>query len=102
VNYFYKLISPRPTFPTDITPAEATVMQQHVAYWTDLMRKGLVVVFGPVADPHGAFGIAVLQLDERTDPSAIAANDPAIKANAGFRFEVHPMPQAVVSASASR
>ena len=96
MTYFYKLIPPRPDFPADITPAEASAMQQHVAYWTELMNKGQVLVFGPVADPHGSFGIAVLQLDEGADPSSVGANDPAIKANAGFQFEVYPMPRAVM------
>ncbi len=79
-----------------MTQAEAKLMQEHAEYWHDLMRKGLVVVFGPVADPRGAYGIAVLQLDDNADANALGTNDPTIKANVGFKFEVHSMPQVVV------
>ena len=39
-SYFvYKLIPPRPTFPVDITDAEAAIMQQHFAYWNRFEQK---------------------------------------------------------------
>src|SRR5208283_3626666 len=52
--FFCRLIPPRPTFAADMTPDEASIMQSHVAYWSDLLARGKAVVFGPVADPHGA------------------------------------------------
>ncbi len=96
--YLFKLLPPRTTFPADMTPVEAKLMQEHAVYWRDLMDKGLVVVFGPVADPRGAYGIAVLQLPDDADAGALGRNDPTVKARAGFDFEVHPMPQAVLPA----
>src|SRR5262245_10426418 len=100
MQYFLsKLIPPRPTFPTDMTPAEAKLMQEYVAYWTDLMNQGLVIVFGPVADPKGAYGIGIIQLEDGADPHAPGANDPIIKADAGFTFEVYPMPGAILPSS---
>ena len=64
-KYFLcKLIPPRPTFAQDMTEAEAKLMQQHAAYWKDLMDRGLVVIFGPVADPKGVYGVAILELEE--------------------------------------
>ena len=100
MKYFlYKLIPPRPPFPTDMTPTEARLMQGHSAYWRDLMNKGLVVVFGPVSDPRGTYGIAVVQLEDDTDPNVLGANDPTIKANAGFRFEIYSMPQVALPTS---
>ena len=94
MNYFlYKLNPPRPTFPADMTPAEGKLMQEHVAYWRDLMKKGLVVAFGPVADPKGSYAIAIIQLQDNSDAITLGTNDPVIKANAGFNFEVHPMPR---------
>jgi hypothetical protein len=53
-------------------------------------------LFGPVAKPEGGYGIGVLELDDRLDPSTIGNAHPAIKANAGFSFEVHLMPRAMV------
>jgi uncharacterized protein YciI len=89
--FFGKLLPPRATFPADMTPDEARLMQAHAAYWRELMKRGLVVVFGPVADPQGAYGILVLQLPDDVQPAALTEDDPVMKAGAGFRFEVHPM-----------
>ncbi len=97
MKYFlFKLIPPRSTFAQDMTEAEAKLMQQHVAYWKGLMDEGLVVVFGPVADPKGTYGVAILELEEEADANALGINDPTIKANAGFHFEVYPMDRAVL------
>ena len=98
MNYFlYKLNSPRPTFPRDMTSTERDLMHKHVAYWSRLMKEGRVIAFGPVADPKGAYGIGILQLEQGEDANALGANDPIILAHAGFGFEIHPMPQLVVS-----
>ena len=43
-----KLIPPRTTFPGDITPAEAKLMQQHEEYWEALFETGSVLIIGPV------------------------------------------------------
>jgi uncharacterized protein len=98
-HYLFKLIPPRPTFPADMTPTEGKLMQEHVAYWTELMNQGRVIVFGPVADPQGTYGIGVLRLEDDADAQALGANDPTIKADAGFKIEIHPMPRAVVPAT---
>jgi len=39
--FLRKLIPPRPAFARDMTEAEAGVMQEHVAYWTDPADKGI-------------------------------------------------------------
>lgn len=94
--YFFKLIPPRPTFPFDMSEQEKEIMNRHVAYWTDLMQKRTVVVFGPVLDPNGTYGIGVLELPEGQDPQSFADNDPAIKAEAGFAMQLFAMPQVMV------
>jgi uncharacterized protein len=95
-HFFYKLIPPRPSFAQDMTEQEAQLMQEHAVYWRGLMDQGLVVVVGVVADPTGAYGIGVVELEDDADPHVLGANDPAVKANAGFRFEMHPMPRPMV------
>jgi uncharacterized protein len=94
-HYLFRLDPPRPTFPVDMTPAEAALMEEHASYWGGQMGEGRVVAFGPVADPRGAYGIAILRLGDGADPNALALADPAVKANTGFTFEIHPMPQVV-------
>ena len=97
MNYFfYKLIPPRSSFPEDMTEAEGRIMQEHFAYWLDLMKEGKVVVVGPVLDPKGTFGIAVLEVEDESIAQDIASNDPAIISQAGFRSEVHSMIDAKV------
>jgi hypothetical protein len=95
-HFFFKLIPPRPTFAQDMTEREAQLMQEHAVYWRGLMEQGFVVAVGSVADPKGVYGIGVLELDDEAVPHALGANDPTIKANAGFRFEIHPMQRASV------
>jgi uncharacterized protein YciI len=97
--YVCKLTGPRPSFPQDITPEEAAIMQAHVAYCGELLRAGKAVLFGPVADPSGVWGLGVLQLAADDDPQQIVADDPVTKANAGFTCQVMPMLQAATRES---
>ena len=87
--FLYKLIPPRPTFPKDMTDVEKKAMQEHFAYWEDLLQKRIVIVVGPVYDPKGAWGMAVVQVDDEQSARLLGTNDPAIKA--GLKFEVYPM-----------
>lgn len=93
--YVFKLIAPRPTFMADMTAEERTLMQAHVGYWRELLAKGQVVVFGPVADRACPYGLGVVRLDDATTPESVWSNDPVIKAQKGFRFDVAPMLNAV-------
>jgi hypothetical protein len=95
VHFFLKLIPPRPTFAQDLTQAEAKLMQAHAVYWRRLLEARVAIVYGLVGDPGGAYGIGVVELDDAGDPEALAAGDPTIKANVGFRYEISPMPRAV-------
>ncbi|MDQ3778900.1 MAG: YciI family protein [Actinomycetota bacterium] len=95
-HFLYRLIPPRPTFPADLTEAEGAIMQEHFGYWVKLAEDGRAVVYGPVMDPEGTYGIAVLEVDEVEEARQIAENDPAIGSDAGFGFEVHPMPDTIV------
>ncbi len=93
--YYCKLIPPRPDFVQTMTAGEGQLMQQHGAYWKAMMDRGLTAAFGLVADPAGAFGVGILTLDDDADPHALTSQDPTMKANVGFVYEIHPMPRAV-------
>jgi len=69
---------PRSSFPADITPAETALMREHVAYWTEMFGAGKVVVFGPVSDPAGAWGMAVLECAGEAEARELIAADPAV------------------------
>ena len=97
MSYFlYKLIAPRITFAQDMTAAEAQLMEEHGVYWKELADRRIAVMFGPVLDPKGAWGMAVVETKDETEVRAIGVNDPAIKANKGFRFEIYPMLRATL------
>ena len=95
-HFLYKLIPPRPTFLGDMTQDEGAIMKEHFGYWERLIGERKVVAYGPVADPGGGYGLAVLEVDDEASATTIADNDPAITAKAGFGFELHPMPDATV------
>lgn len=94
-HYVYKLIPPRPTFATDMSDRERTLMGEHVVYWTALMRSGGVVIFGPVADPAGSWGLAVVEAANADEVRALGTEDPAVKSGMAS-FEVYAMPLAIV------
>jgi uncharacterized protein len=97
MKYFLcRLIPPRPTFAQDMTEAEAMVMRDHVSYWTELAGRGTAVVFGPVADPKGPWGIGILEVADEAEVQSLTANDPVIRAAIGARYEILPMPRAVM------
>ena len=81
---------PSPTFPGDLTPPERELMQRHAASWRGLMAQGDAHVFGPVADPAGAYGLGVLEVDSEDEARALAADDPALTSGLG-RTELAPM-----------
>lgn len=102
MSYFFcKLNPPRPTFMQDITSAEIKLMQEHSAYWRTFTEKGIAIAFGPVADPKGAWGALILETDSEASAREMTANDPVIKANAGFQFDVLVMPSVVVRKQAA-
>ena len=95
--YFYKLISPRATFPADITPEELALMQKHAAYWKEQIEAGNAILVGPVADPKGVFGVGILRSNDQAVAEALAASDPVILADVGFGKEIYPMPRIMVA-----
>lgn len=88
-RYFMKLIPPRPTFAQDMTAAERELMTQHVAYVRGYFERGSVLLYGPVLDPEGSFGIAVLEMEE-AEMKEFVAGDPTISAGLNT-FSVAPM-----------
>src|SRR5262249_19781178 len=86
--FVYKLIAPRSTFAQTMTAQEAALRQEHGRSWGDLVARGIVVVFGPVPDPAGTWGLAVIETDAEGRARAYGADDPAVKAGVGFSFEL--------------
>jgi uncharacterized protein YciI len=90
--FLCRLNAPRPTFPQDITDEERALMDAHAAYWQDYLETRELVVFGPVADPAGTWGVAVLEVADEARAQALTAADPVASAGRGFSYDVLPMP----------
>ena len=94
MTYAFRLIAPRPTFVQDMTDEERATMAEHAEYWKGLLAEGVAVVFGPVLDPAGPYGLAVVEVSDRAHVDRIIAADPAVRA--GLKTEVYPMLDPVV------
>jgi len=93
--YLCRLIPPRPTFALDMDADEAAMMKEHAAYWRGLLDRGVAVVFGPVLDAKGPYGVGVVKVASEEELAAFRDADPAIKSGRGLRYEVTPMMRAV-------
>jgi hypothetical protein len=86
--FMLRLNPPRPTFAQDMTVEERKIMLEHVAYWKSLMKAGLAVVFGPVLDPKGVYGLGIVCADDEEQVAELVKNDPANGLN---QYEYYPM-----------
>ena len=96
VYFFVKTQNPRPSFHLDMTDEERTVMQRHVAYWSEKAVQGIAIVFGPVMDPEGVYGIGIYQVADETEMRALLQADPA---NGLLVYDFFPMANAIVGAT---
>jgi hypothetical protein len=94
--FFVRTNNPRPTFHVDMTPDERAVMQRRVAYWSEKAAQGIAIVFGPVMDPKGVYGMGVYKVEDEAEMRRLIDADPA---NGLLQYEITPMPRAVVGVS---
>jgi uncharacterized protein YciI len=71
-------------------------MGEHAAYWTELAGKGTALLFGPVLDPKGVWGVGILAVEDEQALEALTTNDPAVKSGLGLRYEILPMARVVL------
>jgi uncharacterized protein YciI len=91
-HYLCKLIPPRPTFIADMTLEELQVMRGHREYWMPRVETGVVIAMGPVADPTGGYGVAIIDAPSLVALEAMQAGDPAIASGRGFSYQNSLMP----------
>jgi uncharacterized protein YciI len=94
VIFAFNLLPPRPTFVDDMTDDEKAMMDRHVEYWQGLMADGVAVVFGPVLNPDGGYGLAVVEVSGQEQAERLIAGDPAVRG--GLTCRAYPMPGAFV------
>jgi uncharacterized protein YciI len=74
----------------DLSEEEREVMGRHAAHWQRFIEAGQMVVFGPVLDAAGSWGLAVVETDDEEELRAFAASDPAVTSGTAT-FEVGKM-----------
>ena len=53
-------------------------MARHAAYWQPMIDSGRMVIFGPVLDGSGSWGLGVVEADDEEELRAFAAGDPVV------------------------
>ena len=94
--YHLKLVAPRASFPFDMSEAEKEAMSAHAVYWRQRADEKLAVAVGPVFDPKGAWGMALVETENEAEAEALGAADPIIQAGLGFRYETAAMPSLIL------
>jgi uncharacterized protein YciI len=87
-HYVLYLLPSRAGFMQTMTEEEKGIMQQHVAYWATYLEQGVMLVFGPVFDPNGGYGMGIIEVDDEQQLKALLEKDPASKIN---KYEYYPM-----------
>jgi uncharacterized protein len=82
-TFVFRLKAPRPTFALDITDAERAIMVRHAEHWRPWIESGQMVIFGPVLDSSGSWGLGVVEADDETELRAFAARDPVVTTGTG-------------------
>jgi len=58
-------------------------MAQHAAYWRPQIESGQMVIFGPVLDSSGSWGLGVVEADDEDELRDFAAGDPVVISGTG-------------------
>ena len=77
-TFIFRLKAPRPTFAFDMTDKEREIMGRHAAYWQPMIDSGSMVIFGPVLDSSGSWGLGVVEAEDEEAIRAFAESDPAV------------------------
>ncbi|HXW44847.1 MAG TPA: YciI family protein [Streptosporangiaceae bacterium] len=82
-TFVFRLKAPRPTFALDMSDEERAVMARHAAHWQPWIESGQMVIFGPVLDASGSFGLGVVEADDEAELRSFAGNDPVVTTGTG-------------------
>src|SRR5438552_12708638 len=77
-TFVIRLTAPRPTFALDMSDEEREVMARHAAHWQPYIDSGQMVIFGPVLDGTGSWGLGVLEAEDEDELRKFAAGDPVV------------------------
>jgi uncharacterized protein YndB with AHSA1/START domain len=91
LNVFHcRLIPPRPDFAFTMTDQERALMKDHSDYLRGKLGES-VILFGPVADPAGPWGLGIMRADDEAGVRVLTDGDPTVRSGLGFRYEILPL-----------
>jgi uncharacterized protein len=82
-TFVFRLLSLRPTFALDMSDEERVIMARHAAHWKPYLDSGQMVVFGPILDGTGSWGLGVVEADNEQELRSFADNDPVVTTGTG-------------------
>ncbi|MFY9290347.1 MAG: YciI family protein [Methylorubrum rhodinum] len=94
--FLLRLTPPRPSFPFDATETEKALFSEHAAYWIARAGEGRAIAVGPVFDPAGTWGLALVETEDEASARALGEADPVIAAQAGFAYATAPVPSLIL------
>jgi uncharacterized protein len=77
-TFVFRIKAPRANFALDMSDEEREIMGRHAAHWQPLIDSGQMVVFGPVLDGSGSWGLGVVEADDEERLHAFVASDPVM------------------------
>lgn len=81
--YLLRLIPARSDFAYTMTEEERLTMARHSAYWREHLEQGAALIFSPVADPAGPWGLCIVQAPDLATAQALTGSDPAVHEGVG-------------------
>jgi hypothetical protein len=82
-TFIFRLKPPRPNFALDMSDEEREIMGRHAAHWKPYIESGQMVIFGPVLDSTGSWGLGVVACDDENELRDHAAHDPVVTTGTG-------------------
>jgi uncharacterized protein len=77
-TFVFRLKAPRPDFALHMSDQEREIMGRHAAHWQLLVEQGRMMVFGPVLDGSGSWGLGVVEAEDEEEIRGFAAADPVV------------------------
>ncbi len=82
-TFVFRLKPPRPTFALDMNDEEREIMSRHAAHWQPFIDSGQMVIFGPVLDGTGSWGLGVVEAEDEEELRRFAGGDPVVTTGTG-------------------
>ena len=74
--YMVRAVFHRKDYPNNISETEKTILQKHLELWDRLILEGSVMFTGPVQDPKGTYGLALIFADSEDSVRKLLETDP--------------------------